>query len=122
MVIVNDGTRAKTSYFYSDACDAPTTVSLPAPARSIEVVPESPRVWQTVAAWDTDDFLESVATTSDVRVEDNGSRPVVRWTASPNPALCDPNPAFRVGWYSADRRFRLAYRERIDFRLAAGTP
>jgi hypothetical protein len=61
VVIIKDGTRGKTSNFYSYECNAADTVSLAAPADSTRVFAESPIAGETLTAWSNDDFLEGAA-------------------------------------------------------------
>jgi hypothetical protein len=112
VVLLEDGITDKTSYFRGPDC-APRSVSLAAPRNARKVRAETLAVGETLTAFNDLGAQRSVATITDVGVDDLGSRRVVTWTATPDPSICgvdefgDP-----FGWYTVDRRFALSWEKR----------
>jgi hypothetical protein len=112
IVLIEDGTQAKTDYFEAGACSSSATISLAAPSGATSVETEALLVGDTVTAFDGLDETRSFATVTDVATRPSSGRLVTTWTATPDPALCEPSAFFDDGWYSVDRRFAVSYRKR----------
>ena len=118
ITIVKDETRAKNTYFEAASCRAPATVSLGVLADASLVEPASLHLGATVTAYDTYWEAGSSATITAVEVQQQSGRPVVVWTATPHPEMCDGDPLTDWGWYSVDQRFAVSYRVRHRVRLS----
>jgi hypothetical protein len=84
VVLLEDGITDKTNYFARPDC-APGMVSLAAPPDTRKVRAETLAVGERITAYDDLRDRRSVATITDVGVDDVGSRQVVTWTATPDP-------------------------------------
>jgi hypothetical protein len=115
LVLIDDGTVAKTAYFGAHDCGA-DSISLSAPRDTREVRPETLSPGEIITAFDERHGHRSRATITEVRIDNASRRPVVTWTAAPDPSICgidEYGDAF--GWYTVDRRFVLSWehRERV---------
>jgi hypothetical protein len=72
LFVIQDGKRAKTTYFDSEPCDASDTVSLTAPAGATRVQPKSPSVGETMTAVDGSGEGRGVATVTVVPPSSTG--------------------------------------------------
>ena len=118
LFVIEEGTEGKTTFFEASRCVATATVSLAAPRRATNVEPESLHVGETVTAFDGYYEDRSFATITTVEGQLRGGRPVLVWTATPDPAICGDDPLTDIGWYTVDRRFVLSYRLRHHVRLS----
>jgi hypothetical protein len=112
LVIVEEGTTDKISYFRGPDC-APRSVGLAAPRNTRNVRAETLPVGATVTAFDEWGSRRSLATITDVSFERSGIRPVVTWTATPDTSICGVDEfGDSLGWYTVDRRFTLSWQKR----------